>query len=242
MSPTRPRPNRLRRRVLRTVAALPVMVLATLALTTGPASAHVEIDPAQAPPSTFGTFTLSVPNEKADQDTIEIDVRIPVGFEVEDAQQLPGWRTVVDQASDGTVTGIRWQGGSIAPHTFATFSLRGRTPSRPGSISFLVDQRYERSVVSWNGASESSPTPAPILAVSGVAGGGATKPAATGGDDSQVPAAATPTTAPAASTGHDDLARSRADLALALAGALLVGALAAGTLLVLRRRAGAGPG
>jgi uncharacterized protein YcnI len=199
-----------------------------------PASAHVEIDPAQVPPSTFGTYTLSVPNETSAHDTLEVGVRIPSGFLVEDAQAVPGWQTVVSRAPNGVITAVTWRGGRYGPHTFAEFSLRGRSPSTPGRLTFLVTQRYDDRVVRWSGT-ESSETPAPVVLV----GRAVATPASTATDDGQVPAApAVAAPAAAAAVAKDAQARSRADLALALTGALVLGGAGAATILVLRRRSG----
>ncbi|MDQ1658078.1 MAG: hypothetical protein QOD41_3161 [Cryptosporangiaceae bacterium] len=197
-----------------------------------PASAHVEISPATAAVKQYATYTLTVPNERADQDTIGLDVTLPSGFVLGYAEQLPGWKTTVDANPDGTARAVHWTGGAIPPKTFGTFALRGRTPAAATSLAFKAVQRYQRESESWTGA-PGSDTPAPVLTVttSGT-------PAAPAGG--QV-AAAPPLSGSAGKAGLDSLARSRAALALVLAVAALLALAAAGVLLAITRRRPAVP-
>lgn len=204
-------------------------VLFTL-LSAAPALAHVEIDPESVAPNTFGTFTFQVPNEKKSEDTVGLDVSLPAGFLLESAESVPGWTARVDVRPDGTPVAIHWKGGRLAPHTFGQFSITGKVSRTPGPLSFSTVQHYETSAVSWDG-SEESEHPAPTLVVSRSATN------AQGGTDSvpQVSVASPP--APTTQDGTDDLARSRADLALMLALAAVLALLGLGALGLLRRRA-----
>ena len=102
------------------------LVALVLGLTLWPvvALAHVTVTPDVFGPNQFGTFTFTVPNESDTEDTIGVDVRLPDGFVLEDAQQVPGWTTVIDKGATGVPTAVHWKGGSLAPGNFATFSLR----------------------------------------------------------------------------------------------------------------------
>jgi uncharacterized protein YcnI len=182
-----------------TIAAL---VVAGALLPAAPAAAHVEISPASAPVKSFGTYTLTVPNERAGQDTIGLDVTLPAGFILGDAEQLPGWKTTVDANRDGAATAVHWTGGRIPPKTFGRFALRGRTPDAGTALAFKAVQRYERESAAWTGAPDSN-TPAPILTVT-------TGAATVGKAVTAPPLTATPT------AGDDALARSRSTLALML--------------------------
>jgi len=212
---------------------------ATLLVVAGPASAHVEVDPPTVSPGTFTTYTFTVPNETDDQDTVGVDVTIPDGFVVEDAAAVPGWRTVVRTRSNGVVSSVRWLGGSIGPHTFGEFSVRGRAPGSAGTLVFPVVQRYDASVVSWTGDSASQ-TPAPTVAVRARPAAGRGNEEAAGQRSTLAPSSvpAAPPTASTASSGdaEDPLARSRADLALVLVVAVIIGGAGYVVLSVLRRR------
>jgi hypothetical protein len=93
-------------------------------------------------------------------------------------------------------------------------------------LRFPALQHYETTTESWDGA-EDSGHPAPTLVVSRSA-----TPAGT----ARVPLASPGDRAGGAVTGTDDLARARADLALALALTALVALAGLGTLALLRRR------
>jgi uncharacterized protein YcnI len=188
-----------------------------------PASAHVEMTPDSAAPQQSLIYTVSVPNEHSGEATVELDLNLPPGFDLEAAQQVPGWTTQVLKSPDGTPTTVIWKGGRIPPDTFGTFEINGRNPNATGPLVFQAVQRYERSVVRWTGP-ESSETPAPVVQLS------ATPSAAS------QPAAPTASSSTATSNGADRLARSRADFAVALGVMALLLALGAQVLPGLRRR------
>ena len=206
-----------------------LVALAGIVMTAGAAFAHVEISPEQVAPGSFGTYTVQVPNEEADEDTVGLDLTLPDGFLLESAESVPGWRTTVDVRGDGTPVAVHWKGGRLAPHTFGQFAITGRVPKQPGTLQFPAVQHYETTTETWDGT-EDSEHPAPTLVVSRSAASteSARVPlATTGGDQAGTGSAA----------GTDDLARARADLALALALTALVALAGLGTLALLRRRA-----
>lgn len=177
----------------------------------------MEVTPATAAPGQFLVYTVTVPNERDDSATIEIDLSLPAGFELDSAEQKAGWTTVVHKRKDGTPDQVSWRGGKIPVATFATFSLQGRNPSSGKSLTWNAIQRYENATVVWAGP-ESSPNPASVVELSGKATAGA---------------AATPVTS---AQRTDPVARSRAALALVLAGAALIVALALSLARFIRRR------
>ncbi len=205
-----------------------------LVLLSAPASAHVDLVPATVAPTTFTKFTFSVPNEKQDADTVEVQVQIPDGFLVEAGQALSGWRTVVERADNGIITSVTWRGSTIGPGTFAEFAVLGRSPADEGTLAFPVAQRYEDEVVRWDGAADSD-NPAPMLEVAAGAGSDGTDTSG-GRVPAADPAVDPSVTGPTTEAGEDPLARSRAALALALSGATLLGAGGLLILLLLRRR------
>ena len=217
----------LRRKAFRVAAvtgASGALVL-TMAL---PASAHVELSPDSAAPGQFLVYTVSVPNERDDSATTAIDLKLPAGFILDAAQAVGGWRTVVVKAADGTPTQVTWTGGRIPVGTFATFQLQGRNPSTAGPIAWKAVQHYEHVDVIWDGK-PGSETPAPVVTLAAKSTPAAD--AATGGT----------AVAGKPASGVDQLARSRAALAIAvgLAG-LLVGLLPTVVAFARRRRLSAG--
>lgn len=197
------------------LCALPPLVLAALA---APAMAHVDISPATSGPGQSQLYTLQVPNETDDQAAVEVDVTLPKEFQLEVAEDVPGWETVVTKVG-GVPVSVTWRGGRIPVDTYATFGLVGRNPDALGPLTWGAVQRYEHSTVSWTGAAGSD-TPAPVVDL--VPGGAAEAPTAAGPGTQGRPPQATPATpaagpvAPAASA-TDPLARSRSAAGIALA-------------------------
>lgn len=201
--------------------SLLVAAAAAVLVPSAPALAHVGVSPETAAPGSFATYTFTVPNERAAEDTVGLDVTLPAGFTVEDAESLPSWRTVIDTRPDGTARAVHWSGGRIPPHTFGRFALRGRTGDAAGVLTFPAVQRYTSGSESWAGA-PTTDHPAPIVTVGGTAAAG--------------PQVAAAQTEPSAQAGVDPLARSRSALALMLAVAALLG-LAGGLGVAALRRA-----
>ena len=219
------------RRVLVALTGATVLVLASSAV----AFAHVTVAPDSIPRDAFTTLTFTVPNEEESEDTVGIDVSLPPGFLLESAEGVAGWQTEVETGADGVPTAIHWSGGRLGPHTFGEFAMRGRVTRRPGTLSFAVVQRYQTSSVSWSGpAGSERPAATVTVAEAGAEAEAEAEQAAT----PQVPVAPNPTPAvESAGESKDDLARSRASLALMLALAALLVPLSIIGMTVLRRRA-----
>jgi len=217
------------------VRGLGVLAATTALLAVAPAaSAHVTVDPAAAPAGQPVALTFTVPTEEVDQDTVGVDVSLPKGFLLEVAQSVPGWTTTVDRAADRTPIAVHWNGGHAGPGTFVTFSLRGRMPQQGADARFAAVQHYTRTTVSWSDPNPAAEAPAPVVRLLSGAPGAAPEPAAAA-------SAAPVPSAPEVVAGADELARSRASLALALAlGAFLLGGSCLGWL-ARGRRPGPGP-
>jgi len=127
----------------RLLRAVPI-ALAGVVLAAGTAFAHVEISPEQVAAGSFGTYTVQVPNEEADEDTVGLDLTLPAGFLLESAESVPGWRTTVDVRRDGTPFAVHWKGGRLRPHTFGQFAITGRVPKEPGTLRFPAVQHEPR--------------------------------------------------------------------------------------------------
>jgi uncharacterized protein YcnI len=211
-------------------ASIMLATFAAIALPAAPAAAHVGIAPDAAAPASFAMYTFTVPNERAAEDTTGLDVTLPAGFTLEDAEALPGWRMVVDTRPDGTASAVHWSGGRIPPRAFGRFAVRGRTGDAAGPLVFPAVQHYRTGVENWTGPADSE-HPAPRITVGAATAGTRQAPGGT----------TAPATAPAAvattsqAVGADDLARSRAALALMLAIVALVVLVAGFGLRALRR-------
>jgi uncharacterized protein YcnI len=142
-------------------------LVAFAALATATAvSAHAIVSPAIALDKKLQQFTLSVPTEKANLFTTEIELTLPEGFAIDSYEPSPGWKRTA------TSTTITWTGGHIPTEEDAVFRFNAST-SGAKTYVFDVRQTYsDGSVVDWNGP-ESSDAPAPSIdALSSVGGGG----------------------------------------------------------------------
>jgi uncharacterized protein YcnI len=143
-----------------------LVALAALA-TAAAASAHAIVGPAVALDKKLQLFTLSVPTEKSNLFTTEIELTVPKGFTI-DSYAPSSWKRTV---RGSTVT---WSGGHVPTEEDAVFSFNAST-SGAKTYVFDVRQTYsDGSVVDWNGP-ESSDNPAPTIeALSSISGGTST--------------------------------------------------------------------
>jgi uncharacterized protein YcnI len=217
---------------LRTIALL--AALGTLVIPAA-ASAHVTLQPSDAPAGGYTRLDVRVPNETADANTTKVDVQLPDGFTSTSYEPVPGWTVTLKKEKletpiqaegetiDEQVTRVTFTGdgkaGKIAPGEFQDFGLSLKMPDQPAGtkLTFKAVQTYDDgNVVRWIGA-PGSDEPAPQV----------TLVAAEGEHGAVVPTEPT-AAAPAAQSGDDGsdtlaiVALIAGGLALLLGGAALV--------------------
>jgi uncharacterized protein YcnI len=145
--------------------ALGALVALAALGTAAAAAAHAIVSPAVALDKKLQQFTLSVPTEKENLTTTEIELRLPKGFTI-DSYEPSAWKRT---ATDTTVT---WTGGHVPTEEDAVFRFNAST-SGARTYTFDVRQTYsDGTVVDWSGP-ESSDAPAPTIeALSSIGGGG----------------------------------------------------------------------
>ena len=154
-----------------------LVALAALA-TAAAASAHAIVSPAAALDKKLQQFTLSVPTEKENLTTTEIELTVPSGFAIDSFEPPPaGWKMNVQATGSGeeaVVQKVTWTGGHVPTDLDAVFRFNAST-SGTKTYTFNVRQTYsDGSVVDWSGP-ESSDTPAPTIeALSSIGGGTST--------------------------------------------------------------------
>jgi uncharacterized protein YcnI len=152
-----------------------LVALAALA-TAATASAHAIVSPAVALDKKLQQFTLSVPTEKQNLTTTEIELTVPTGFAIDSFEPPPaGWKMNVQATGSGdaaVVQKVTWTGGNVPTDLDAVFRFNAST-SGAKTYTFDVRQTYsDGSVVEWSGP-ETSDTPAPTIeALSSFGGGG----------------------------------------------------------------------
>ena len=152
-----------------------LVALAALA-TAAAASAHAIMSPAVALDKKLQQFTLSVPTEKANLTTTEVELTVPAGFSIDSFEPPPaGWTMHLQATGSGdsaVVQKVTWTGGHVPTDEDAVFRFNAST-SGAKTYSFDVQQTYsDGSVVDWNGP-ETADAPAPTIeALSSIGGGG----------------------------------------------------------------------
>jgi MYXO-CTERM domain-containing protein len=198
----------------------------------GGASAHVTLQPSEAPAGAFVREDIRVPNEQDKANTTKVDVEFPDGFVFASYEPVPGWQVKVTKeklatpikTEDGEVseqvTRMTWSGGKIAPGQFQDFPISVQVPGKAGdALTFKAVQTYDNGDVSrWIGPPDAD-EPAPQVKVT----------AAEGSDTASTDPAASKDTG----SSNDD-SNTLAIIAL-IVGAL--GLLAGGAALATRRRA-----
>ena len=170
-----------------------LVVLATTLALASAASAHVTLQPSEAPAGAFTRLDVRVPNESSDAGTTKVEVQFPAGFTTVSTEPVPGWTTKVtrsklakpqvnDEGEKVTdrVDTVTWTGdgttGIVKPGEFQDFGLSVATPDEPGKkLTFKAVQTYDNGeVVRWIGPPDAE-EPAPQVALTSAS---ATKPAA----------------------------------------------------------------
>jgi periplasmic copper chaperone A len=145
-------------------------VIAVL-VTPAAASAHVTVNPREAPAGSFTVLNVRVPNERDNKGTVKVDLRLPDGFYFLSYKKVPGWKVkLAREKLDAPVdiggfsvseqfTRIVWKGnpkkgGIIRPDQFEEFPISVRVPDgTPGDqLVFPAFQTYRGGErVAWTG-------------------------------------------------------------------------------------------
>jgi uncharacterized protein YcnI len=151
-----------------------------------PASAHITVHPNTLPAGSSDVeLTFRVPNERANANTVTVQVFFPTTLPLltVDTLPVPGWTATVHsqnlstpvQTDDGPVSQIvsdvTWTatGGGIAPGQYQDFDIAaGSVPDKPTQLIFKALQTYSSGeIVRWIEvpvAGQPEPdTPAPVL-------------------------------------------------------------------------------
>jgi uncharacterized protein YcnI len=149
------------------------------------AGAHVSVKPGSVAKGGFEILSFSVPNEKDDANTVQLEVEIPTKYPIASVmvQPMPGWTITAEKTrfarpvktDDGQITEgvskITWvaTAGGLEPGQFDLFTISaGPMPTKPNKLVFKALQTYsDGDVVRWiqatvKGAPEPE-FPAPVL-------------------------------------------------------------------------------
>jgi periplasmic copper chaperone A len=168
----------------KTIAAAALAVTLTVA---SAASAHVTLQPSQAPAGEFMRLDVRVPNERDNAGTTKVEVKFPPGFIFVSTEPVLGWSATVSkrelakpvevfgEQQTEEVDTITWTGdgrtGIVKPGEFQDFGLSVAIPDEPGKkLTFKALQTYGNGeVVRWIGPPDAE-EPAPQVALARAAG------------------------------------------------------------------------
>ena len=200
-----------------------------LLLVARPASAHVHVDPEEAPRGQSTAFTFTVPNEEAPAKTSTVEIFLPDGVSSEAFTAAPvppaGWTF---ETPDSPAS-VRFTGGTIAGEDEADFKVTLLIPATLAGdeLVFKVLQTYDNGEVArWidiQTGSEEPPHPAPVVKLTGAVAATTT---------TTRPATASTTAAPQQDDDDDDGSAAP----LILLGALAVAGIGVGIAIGARRR------
>jgi uncharacterized protein YcnI len=112
-----------------------------LVMSCSTAWAHIDLEPKQTIPSRWETFLLNVPTE-TESPTVEVQLAIPEGFEVEAVGHRADWDMAIRRDARGLIREIVWSGGRIPSLTFDEFKLLAKAAPSPGPYEWQARQRY----------------------------------------------------------------------------------------------------
>ncbi len=162
----------------------------TVLLLSGPAFAHVGVQPGEAAKGGYATIDFKVPNERDNASTTQLEVNFPIDQPLTSVmpQDVPGWTVTVEKSKldkpltvhgkqiNEAVTKVTWSGGKIEPGKFQQFPLSvGKLPENADQMVFKSIQTYDNGeVVRWieeakEGAAEPQ-NPAPVLKLTAAKG------------------------------------------------------------------------
>ncbi|MFI5829429.1 YcnI family protein [Streptomyces sp. NPDC051578] len=200
----------------------------------GPAFAHVGVQPGEAAKGGYAVINFKVPNERDNASTTQLEVNFPIDQPLTSVmpQDIPGWTVNVEKSKldkpltvhgkqiNEAVTKVTWTGGKIEPGKFQQFPVSiGKLPDNADQMVFKAIQTYDNNeVVRWieetkAGAPEPQ-NPAPVLKLT----------AAAGSDDHHDDGATKSDDAKGHEDSHDEAAASGSDTtarALGIAGIVL---------------------
>ncbi|MFJ6720726.1 MULTISPECIES: YcnI family protein [unclassified Streptomyces] len=200
----------------------------------GPAFAHVGVQPGEAAKGGYAVINFKVPNERDNASTTQVEVNFPIDQPLTSVmpQDIPGWTVNVEKSKldkplnvhgkqvNEAVTKVTWSGGKIEPGKFQQFPVSiGKLPDNADQMVFKAIQTYDNNeVVRWieetkAGAPEPQ-NPAPVLKLT----------AAAGADDHHDDDATKTDDAKGGQGGHDKAAATGSDTtarALGIAGIVL---------------------
>lgn len=139
----------------------------------GIASAHVTVQPKEAPANSYQVFTVRVPTEK-EVATTQVKVSIPAGVTVSRFEPKYEWSYETEKNADGVITFVTWKttGAGLGATEFGEFRMSGKVAEDAKELVWKAYQTYaDGEVVEWTGAPDAD-KPASVTTITAATGDG----------------------------------------------------------------------
>jgi uncharacterized protein YcnI len=128
------------------------------------ASAHITIDPREAPAGSYAKLVFRIPHGCDGSATTRIQVTIPAGVSDVKPQVHPGWQIEIkatkksagahDDKQAGAAMTVSWSGGPLPDAYMDEFGLSVKLPDDFGrQLYFPTQQTCEKGAANWADAS-----------------------------------------------------------------------------------------
>jgi uncharacterized protein YcnI len=140
---------------MKKLLTLTVSMIGAITLFVGVASAHVTVQPQETTQGKYEVFTVRVPSESEDVQTMKVEVKFPEEVNVTRFEAKPGWTYEVQKDDTGKITSATWttEGKGLTASEFVQFNVQGKVADDAEEIVWKAYQTYsDGSVVEWVGA------------------------------------------------------------------------------------------
>jgi len=137
----------------------------------GLASAHVTVQPKEAPAGSYQVFTVRVPSEK-DAATMQVKVAIPKDVNISRFEPKPDWTYEVEKGAEDKIVSVTWKatGSGLGATEFGEFRMQGKIADDAKELNWKAYQTYsDGEVVEWTGAPDAD-KPASVTTVTAATG------------------------------------------------------------------------
>lgn len=133
------------------MVVLRAMAIAALAALSGPAAAHVSVQPTTATPGAYQVLRFGVGHGCGDKaDTTALRIEVPASVMVARPQPKAGWTLRIERSGD-KVTALIWS-GRLPPDQFDEFVVLARLPEAGGPLAFPAIQSCGAEENRWTEA------------------------------------------------------------------------------------------
>jgi uncharacterized protein YcnI len=146
---------------------LTIAMIGAITLFAGAASAHVSVQPQETSQGKYEVFTVRVPSEKEDAETMKVEVKFPEEVNITRFEAKPGWTYEAQKDDTGKITSVVWtaEEKGLSGTEFVQFNIQGKVGDEATEIVWKAYQTYsDGSTVEWIGAPDAD-KPASVTTV-----------------------------------------------------------------------------